>query len=81
MRILLTNRSLDQRAGSELYLFELATRLLARGHAPVAFSPRLGKVAARIYREVIRFRDHMAPLAEGLGHRAARGDLIACASS
>lgn len=39
------------------------------------------QVAAGIYREVIRFRDHMAPLAEGLGRRAARGDLIACASS
>ncbi len=39
------------------------------------------QVAAGIYREVIRFRDHMAPLAEGLGRRAARGALIACASS
>ncbi len=39
------------------------------------------QVAAGIYREVIRFRDHMAPLAEGLGRRAARGGLIACASS
>ena len=39
------------------------------------------QVAAGIYREVIRFRGHMAPLAEGLGRRAARGDLIACASS
>ncbi|MFL6259619.1 MAG: hypothetical protein ACJ76Y_07910 [Thermoanaerobaculia bacterium] len=39
------------------------------------------QVAAGIYREVIRFRDHMAPLAEALGRRAARGGLIACASS
>ncbi|HEY2290806.1 MAG TPA: hypothetical protein VGM86_08910 [Thermoanaerobaculia bacterium] len=39
------------------------------------------QVAAGIYREVIRFRGHMAPLAEGLGRRAARGDRIACASS
>jgi len=39
------------------------------------------QVAAGIYREVIRFRDHMVPLAEGLGRRAARGGLIACASS
>jgi hypothetical protein len=38
------------------------------------------QVAAGIYREVIRFRDHMAPLAEGLGRRAARGGLVACAS-
>lgn len=39
------------------------------------------QVAAGIYREVIRFRDHMAPLAEGLGRRMARRGLIACASS
>jgi hypothetical protein len=39
------------------------------------------QVAAGIYREVIRFRDHMVPLAEGLGRRVARGDRIACASS
>ena len=39
------------------------------------------QVAAGIYREVIRFRDHMAPLAEGLGRRAARGGLIGCVSS
>lgn len=39
------------------------------------------QVAAGIYREVIRFRDHMAPLAEGLGRRAAREDRVACASS
>jgi hypothetical protein len=38
------------------------------------------QVAAGIYREVIRFRDHMAPLAAGLGRRAVCGDLIACAS-
>ncbi len=38
------------------------------------------QVAAGIYREVIRFRDHMAPLAEGLGRLAARGDLVVCES-
>jgi hypothetical protein len=38
------------------------------------------QVAAGIYREVIRFRDHMAPLAEGLGRRAERGDRTACES-
>jgi AcrR family transcriptional regulator len=39
------------------------------------------QVAAGIYREVIRFREHMVPLAEGLGRRAVLGDRIACASS
>jgi hypothetical protein len=39
------------------------------------------QVAAGIYREVIRFREHMAPLAEGLALRAARDEgPVACAS-
>ena len=69
MRILLTNRSLDQRAGSELYLFELATRLLARGHSPVAFSPRLGRVAAAL-------REATIPVVDDLGAIGEPPDLI-----
>lgn len=39
------------------------------------------QVAAGIYREVIRFREHLAPLAAGLRARAAReGSRTACAS-
>jgi hypothetical protein len=38
------------------------------------------QVAAGIYREVIRFREHMMPLAEGLALRAAREGQAACAS-
>jgi AcrR family transcriptional regulator len=39
------------------------------------------QVAAGIYRDVIRFREHLAPLAVGLKVRAAReGDRLACAS-
>lgn len=64
MRILLTNRSLDERAGSELYLAELATRLLARGHSPIAFSPRLGRVAAALRAATIPVVDDLASLAE-----------------
>jgi glycosyl transferase family 4 len=69
LRVLLTNRSLDQRAGSELYLFELATRLLARGHSPVAFSPRLGKVAAAL-------REATIPVVDDLGAIGEPPDLI-----
>lgn len=64
MRILLTNRSLDNRAGSELYLFELATRLLARGHAPVAFSPRLGRVSAALRAATIPVVDDLNAISE-----------------
>lgn len=45
MRILLTNTALRERTGSELYVAELASALRARGHEPVAYSPRLGAVA------------------------------------
>jgi hypothetical protein len=48
-------------------------------HPPYYESYGEKQVAAGIYRQVIRFREHMAPLAEGLGQRA-RGSLIACES-
>jgi hypothetical protein len=64
LRILLTNRSLDQRAGSELYLGELATHLLARGHSPVVFSPRLGQVAAALRKATIPVVDDLAAIGE-----------------
>jgi hypothetical protein len=64
LRILLTNRSLDQRAGSELYLYELATRLLARGHSPIAFSPRLGQVAAALRQATVPVVDDLAAIGE-----------------
>lgn len=82
MRILLTNRSLDQRAGSELYLFELATRLLARGHSPIAFSPRLGRVAEALRSATVPVVDDLRALAEppdlihGQHHLAAMTALL-----
>jgi glycosyltransferase involved in cell wall biosynthesis len=45
MRILFTNNTLSNRAGSELYVRDLATALRRRGHEPVAYSPFLGDVA------------------------------------
>jgi hypothetical protein len=38
------------------------------------------QVAAGIYREVIRFQDHLAPLAASLGRHAMRGSLTPCES-
>lgn len=46
MRILLTNSSLADRSGSELYLRDLAIALRKHGHDPVAYSPLIGDVAA-----------------------------------
>lgn len=45
LRVLITNNTLDARAGSELYVRDLALGLLRRGHAPVAYSSVLGEVA------------------------------------
>ena len=64
MRVLLTNGSLVNRAGTELYLLEVATRLLARGHSPVAFSPRLGPLAAELRAATIPVVDDLAAVAE-----------------
>jgi hypothetical protein len=48
MRILLTNNTLDRRAGTELYVLDVARELQKRGHQPVAFSQRQGDVAASL---------------------------------
>ena len=45
MRVLLTNNTLSARAGTELYVLDVARRLKQLGHEPVAYSPNLGKVA------------------------------------
>jgi hypothetical protein len=48
MRVLLTNNTLDQRAGTELYVRDVALELLGRGHEPVAYSTRPGAVAEEL---------------------------------
>src|SRR5437868_1830497 len=47
-RILITNNTLAHRSGTELYVRDLATGLLARGHNPVAYSSMLGPVAREL---------------------------------
>jgi glycosyl transferase family 4 len=64
LRVLLTNCSLIRRAGSELYLAELAGRLLARGHTPIAYSPRLGPVAEALRAATIPVVDRLDAIAE-----------------
>lgn len=48
MRVLITNNTLDSRAGTEILVEELADGLRRRGHMPIAYSQRLGITAARI---------------------------------
>lgn len=53
MRILITNNTLDGRAGSELYVRDLAIALMKRGHQPIAYSTQLGEVAEELRRATI----------------------------
>ena len=53
LRVLITNHTLGNRAGTELYVRDLATALLARGHHPIAYSPQLGEVAGELRRATI----------------------------
>ncbi|HEV8631751.1 MAG TPA: glycosyltransferase family 4 protein [Thermoanaerobaculia bacterium] len=64
MRVLLTNHALAQRAGTELWVRDVAMALLARGHAPVAYSPRLGEVAAELRRATVPVVDDLDRLGE-----------------
>lgn len=45
MRVLLTNNTLGARAGTEMYLCDVARELQRLGHEPAAYSPCLGVVA------------------------------------
>ena len=69
MRILITNNTLAGRAGSELWVRDVAVRLLERGHSPVAYSRDLGEVAAELRRATVAVVDD-------LDHLGAVPDLI-----
>jgi hypothetical protein len=64
MRILLTNNSLAVRAGSELYLRDIAIELMRRGHQPVAYSTKLGSVAEELRAATVPVIDRLGALAE-----------------
>ncbi len=62
MRILITNHALVNRAGSELYVKEVAEGLLRRGHTPIAYSTRLGAVATELREATVPVVDNLAAL-------------------
>src|SRR6185503_2952166 len=64
LRILLTNRVLAHRTGTELYVRDVAAELLRRGHLPVVYSPHLGPLAAEIRAGTIPVVDDLANVAE-----------------
>lgn len=62
MRVLLTNRKLVERAGSELYLRDVAQVLLRRGHEVMAFSPNVGAFGAELSDLTVAVTDDLSRL-------------------
>jgi Glycosyltransferase Family 4 len=63
LKILLTNNTLAGRAGTELYVRDIAVELLKRGHTPVAYSTLLGTVAEEIRTATVPVINHLDALA------------------
>jgi hypothetical protein len=64
LSVLLTNNALNQRAGSETYIRDVAFALIRRGHRPVAFSVVLGEIAAELRAGTVPTIDDLALLGE-----------------
>jgi len=62
LTVLITNNTLANRAGSELYVRDIATALLKRGHTPIAFSTLLGDVARELREATIPVIDSLDAL-------------------
>ena len=69
MRVLLTHSQLETRTGAELYVHDVAVGLLARGHQPVAYAPKLGALAELLRSETV-------PVAEALADVGDPPDVI-----
>jgi hypothetical protein len=63
LRVLITNRVLHTRTGTELYVRDLAIELLRRGHLPIVYSPALGDVAEEIRAATVPVVDDLAQIA------------------
>jgi len=59
LRVLITNHFLRGRTGSELYVCELATSLLRRGHTPIVYSPQLGPAAQDLRNATVPVVDNL----------------------
>ena len=62
LRVLITNNTLAQPAGSEIFARDLALTLLKRGHYPVLYSTVLGRVAEELRRATVPVIDDLAAL-------------------
>ena len=64
LRILITNMWLNNRTGSELYVYEIATALLKRDYKPIVYSPQLGDLAQDLRKASIPVIDDLSLLGE-----------------
>lgn len=62
MRILFTNNLLDARAGTEMYVLDVARELRRLGHQVVAYSPRLGEVSKLLWESGVPTIPNLAEL-------------------
>ncbi|MGH7833241.1 MAG: glycosyltransferase [Candidatus Binatia bacterium] len=62
LRILITNNTLAGRAGTELYVRDVAIALLKRGFKPIAYSTILGEVAEELRRATVPVIDRLESL-------------------
>ena len=69
LHIIITNAFIENWSGSELYVRDLATELIKRGHTPIIYSPRLGKLAEEL-------RAKSIPVVKELNSIGADPDLI-----
>jgi hypothetical protein len=69
LHVVITNAFIENWSGSELYVRDLATELIKRGHTPIIYSPRLGKLAEEM-------RAKSIPVVKDLNSIGAEPDLI-----
>ena len=62
MRVLFTNNALTGRSGTELYVSDVARRLLALGHKPMAWSTSIGGLSDELKAAGIPVVDNLAKL-------------------
>ena len=64
LRILIANRQLETRTGTEVYVRDLAAALLARGHLPIVYTPQPGRIADEIRALTVPVVDDLSRVGE-----------------
>jgi hypothetical protein len=64
LRVLITNRTLASRTGTETYVRDLALGLLERGHTPIVYTTDSGDIAREIQAATVSVVEDLGALAE-----------------